>query len=102
MEEGTAILLPVELAGRIGSLEINAEFAYAVLEHRKDELLWGVVVGYPFSERLELLAEMWGTFLTGFHKAEVSSNVGVRWAMTEALTLIASGGFGLDGGPDTV
>ncbi|MBW7996941.1 MAG: hypothetical protein FVQ81_10325 [Candidatus Glassbacteria bacterium] len=98
VEDGSEFLLPLEVAGELGPLSVNGELGYAFLSSGEDELLFGLALGHEFSERLELMGEIYGTSTTGFDESEWVFNLGARFETHQGFTLLASGGRSLGGG----
>jgi hypothetical protein len=94
VESGTGVLLPVEVAKTFGKWEVGAEVGYEFLQHADDQWIYGVAVGYPLSEKVELLGEIHGTVDEGFRRTEPLFNLGTRCELTEHMTFLFAAGRG--------
>lgn len=92
VEQGMQFLLPVEMARRVGPVEVNGEFGYRFIEHRSDEWLYGLALGRQVLPRLELLGEMHGTARRDFGEDQLVFNVGGRFRLDHTLLLLFTGG----------
>jgi hypothetical protein len=84
------IFLPVEVASKLGDFGVDAEVGRALVEGGPDEWLGGVVGSHSCGPTVECLAELHGTFVA--HGNQTLLNVGMRWRMSEAWTILASAG----------
>lgn len=89
------MLLPVQVARRVGAIEVNAEVGYALVQDRGDELIYGLAFGHSISERFELLGEVHGTALRDFREDELVFNLGTRWKLNGKLVILGSAGRSL-------
>jgi hypothetical protein len=99
VEEGAQLLLPVQVARRVGAIEINAEVGYGLVQNRSDEWIYGVAFGYSASERFELLWEVHGAALRDFSEDSLLFNVGTRWKLNNKLVVLGSVGRGFRDSP---
>src|SRR6266581_2160599 len=95
IEQGSELLLPVEISRELGPVTINGELGYQVVQREKDEVLYGLVVGGEINKRLELLGEIHGTAKRNFAENELVFNVGGRFSMSKHYTLLFSTGRSL-------
>jgi hypothetical protein len=84
------IFLPVEAATMWGDFDVDAEIGRDLVEGGADEWQGGVVGSHSCGSAVECLAELHDTFLP--HDNQILLNLGLRWRMTEACTLLASAG----------
>lgn len=94
-ERGAQFLLPLEMARRVGPVKVNGEFGYKFVQHRSDELLYGLALGHEHSKRLELLGEIHGTAQRGFAEDELVFDLGGRFRLDKTLVLLVSAGRSL-------
>jgi hypothetical protein len=92
VEEGTQLLLPVQVARRVGVIGVNAEIGYGLVQHRSDEWVYGLAFGYSASERFELLGEIHGAALRDFSEDNLVFNLGTRWKVNNKLVVLGSAG----------
>ena len=95
IEQGGELLLPVEISRELGSVTLNGELGYQVVQRDKDEVLYGLVVGDEINKRLELVGEIHGTAKRNFADNELIFNVGGRFKMSKHYTLLFSTGRSL-------
>src|SRR5437764_11676916 len=74
IEQGSELLLPVEISRELGPVTINGELGYQVVQRQKDEVLYGLVVGGEINKRLELVCEIDGTAKRNFAGNELIFN----------------------------
>lgn len=92
VDRGVRFKLPVQMARQVGPLNLYAEVGYEFVESGEDEWLYGVAVGYPVSDRLELLAEVAGSADRDFDDDELVFNLGAKIGINENLNLLLSVG----------
>src|SRR5438874_2118103 len=97
VEQGSELLLPVEISRELGPVTINGELGYQVVQREKDEVLYGLVIGGEINKRLELVGEIHGTAKRNFAGNELIFNVGGRFKMGKHYTLLFSSGRSLRG-----
>lgn len=95
IEQGSELLLPVEISRELGRVTINGEFGYQVVQREKDEVIYGLVVAGEINKRLELLGEIHGIAKRNFAEEELIFNVGGRFKMSKHYTLLFSSGRSL-------
>jgi len=92
VDEGMRFKLPVQMARQVGSFTLYGELGYEFVEHDEDEWSYGVAVGYPVNDRLELLAEIAGAATRDFNDDELVFNLGAKIGINENLNLLLSAG----------
>lgn len=97
VDRGKKLLLPIELARKIGPFETTWEWGYHFRERQKDEWVYGVALGHALWKRLELLGEMHGTALRSFGEDELLFDVGGRLRLTQHTALIYTSGRSMRG-----
>ena len=95
IEQGSELLLPIEISQKLGPVTIDSEVGYQVVQREKDEVLYGLVVGGEINNRLELVGEVRGTAKRNFASNELIFNVGGRFRMSKHYTLLFSTGRSL-------
>lgn len=92
VDPGVHFKLPVQLARQVGSINLYAEVGYELVEADEDEWLYGIAVGYPVNDRLELLAEVAGSADRNFDDDELVFNLGATIGINDNLNLLLSAG----------
>lgn len=89
---GTAwqLLLPLEVARSIGSVDVDAELGYWFAPAPDRVTIGGVAVGYSFGSSLELVAECNAEGVRLFAPAEAVCGVGTRADITEHIALMGA------------
>jgi hypothetical protein len=89
-EPGTDLLLPVEIQRNVGAFEVGVETGRWFRQDGDDSWVAGLVVGKPWSERLETMVEIHDEELIGSSRHEVLANVGARLKLSNTFVLLAS------------
>jgi hypothetical protein len=97
VDEHASLLLPVEVARHFGPVIVGGEAGYRFVEEDGDEWLWGIFVSDHLSEILEVLGEIQGETIAGFHQGELVWNIGARIVLSDLNTLLISVGRGIRG-----
>jgi hypothetical protein len=92
VDEGTNLLLPVQVSKKFGPVWINGEVGYTFRQHSTDEWLYGLSSGYEIRENLSLLGEIHGVSTKNLKNNEVVFNIGTQWDFTKKYGLLASVG----------
>ena len=95
-ENGSALLLPLELARPWGSFGVNAETGYRIVQRGGDEIIYGLALGYHATETLELLSECNGSAAQS-RPGELVCQVGIRQAVGQHFTVLGALGRGVSG-----
>jgi hypothetical protein len=66
VEPGTELVLPFQLARRVGSVEMGVELGSSLIEHAEEEWFYGLAAAWPISKRFELLGEVHGDATADF------------------------------------
>jgi hypothetical protein len=93
-DSGTGVLLPVEIAWRIGRVSVGSEVGYQ-RSQGEDEMVYGLAVSRQAGPALELLGECHGN--TDFTGLGMLCGGGIRWAWHEWVSVLASVGVGVAG-----
>lgn len=90
-EEGTSLILPFQIMKEFGPLGFNADLG--LVRHRHTTAwLGGVALGRKIASELELAAELHLEVGPRLHATALIANLGLRCALTDHLTLLASVG----------
>ena len=92
VDSGSTLLLPVEVQGKLGGLEWNAELGRNFAAQGDDDWIYGLVLGREINERLELMVELHGEGHFSRTADEWVANVGARVKLTPHETLLVSAG----------
>lgn len=92
VDEGTNLLLPVQVSRKFGPVWVNSELGYMLRQHHDDEWVYGISSGYEIREDLTLLGELHGESTKNFNTNEILFNVGSQWNFTKNLGLLAAAG----------
>jgi hypothetical protein len=95
VDDGTQVLLPVEVAHNFGQFSVGAEVGYNLIQYDDDEWKYGIAGGYAVTERLQLLAEVAGTVDEDFRRPTPIFQLGFRYELQEHLTLLFAAGRSL-------
>lgn len=98
VDEGTNLLLPVQISKKFGPVWVNGEFGYTLRQYFSDEWLYGLSSGYEIRENLSILGEIHGGATKEFKRHEVVFNIGTQWDFTKKYGLLASAGRSLRSG----
>jgi hypothetical protein len=90
-------LLPISAVKTIGPVALNAEVGHVFESGGGGEWVWGLAVGHTFG-RVEALAEVFGTHGDDADSRRVVVNLGGRVPVSEASTLLVSGGWSVSNG----
>jgi hypothetical protein len=91
-EEGMTLLLPLQVAKAFDRFVLALEVGYTSIDHREDEWAYSLAGSYSINDKWELLPEIFGTTQRDFGGGNVSFSLGVRWAFTDRVALVASAG----------
>ena len=95
--EGPRLLLPVEVARRIGSVSVDLEAGAYVPFHGNHEHILGLVVGQDVTPRLELDAELYNDHIRGTGPNVTTLGVGGRYKLHRGFNLLFMSGRSLSG-----
>jgi hypothetical protein len=97
VDSGTEFLVPFQVEKNWGKIGVNAELGYSFRKEDRGEWVYGIALGYAFSQRLEVLAELHGTALRDFQEKDLVCNVGARWKLHDWVSVLASAGRSICG-----
>lgn len=100
VDKGPNLLLPIEASKMLGDATIIGEVGRWFMRDVTDEWLVGVAISVPWSESLELLAELHTTTDRSFDHVDPVLNIGARKVLSENFSLLASAGAGLTSSED--
>lgn len=89
-EEGTRFQIPVQIATKLHSWDLDIELGPLVSNVGRSEWLYGIVGGIEICRTTMLMAEFHGASRMNFSRDRLSVNIGLRYQLTEARFLIAS------------
>ena len=92
VDEGTYLLLPVEVSKKFGPVTVNGEFGYTFSNNYDNKWLYGLFCGYEVRENLTMLGEIHGGAPTRLQTSETVFNIGTQWDFTKRYGLLASAG----------
>jgi len=94
--QGPRVLLPLEAAHTVGSLNVDVEIGSYIPVHGEHEHIAGLVVGEQLNSRLELDAELYNDHIRG--GSDVTTlGVGGRYHLHRGFNLLFMAGRGLGG-----
>jgi hypothetical protein len=86
------LILPAEIARKVGPFELDAEAGYVIGINTGDEWLFGILAAWPVSDRFEIMAELHSDLPSDFSSSQLTANFGTRLKLTEHVTIMASVG----------
>jgi hypothetical protein len=90
VEDGTRVLLPLQIAHPFGKIDADIELGSLISSVGRSEWIYGLVVGTAITPRTEVMAELHGSARTNFERDRLTINVGLRQKLTGPATLIVS------------
>jgi len=95
--DGPRWLLPVEVARRIGPLDVNLEVGYYVPRNGAYERFAGLVIGRQLSDRLELDGELYADRASGQPPDDTTLDLGFRYKLSAAFIVLGMAGRSISG-----
>jgi hypothetical protein len=92
VDEGTSLLLPVEVSKKFGPVLVNGELGHTIRQQEDDEWFYGLICGYQIQGNLTFLSEIHGVATNDFKAKDVVFNIGTQWDFTKKYGLLASAG----------
>lgn len=89
-EDGTRVQFPVQIAKKVGAVDLDCEFGPLLSSVGRSEWIYGVVAGTAVTSTTNLMAEFHGTARTSFARDRLTVNVGLRQKLTGSTVLIVS------------
>jgi hypothetical protein len=93
--EGPRLLLPLEVARKLGPLTFDLEAGSYIPWHGEHEHVVGLVIGRPLSERLELDAELYDDHVRSSAPDVTTLDVGGRYKLHRGFNLLVMAGRSL-------
>jgi hypothetical protein len=94
---GPRLLLPLEVARKLGPLDVNLEVGYFFPRNGPDERFVGLIVGHEFTARLELDGEVYADRASGALPNETTLDFGLRYKLHPAFILLCMAGRSVSG-----
>jgi hypothetical protein len=95
--DGPRLFLPIEIAKRLGPVDVNLEAGYYFPQHGPRERTFGLVVGRALTSRLELDAEIFNDRAYGAPPDDTTMDVGLRYQLHPAFILLCMAGRSIAG-----
>lgn len=89
-EDGTRVQLPMQLARKLGLVDLDFEFGPLASTVGRSEFLYGIVGGIELTKETTFMAELHGTSRTNFARDTLVVNLGLRQKLTDSSIFIAS------------
>jgi len=89
-DDGTRVQFPVQVARKLGIVDVDLEFGPRLSSVGRSEWLYGGVGGIDVTRTTELMAELHGTSRMNFDRDVLTVNFGIRQKLTDHAILIAS------------
>jgi hypothetical protein len=99
VEDGTRLLLPVEIARGFGLVDLDAEAGVLLNSVGRSEWIYGIVAGVPVTSTTNVMVELHGNARTNLTLDRLSLNAGLRQKLTSSVFLITSAGRDLRSAP---
>ena len=90
VEDGTRFQLPVQVAKKLGVVDLDLEFGPLTSTVGRSEWLYGIVGGIDITKTTEGMAEFHGTARTSFDRDVLVVNFGVRQKLNDHFIFIGS------------
>jgi hypothetical protein len=94
---GPRYLLPLEIAKKVGPLDMDFEVGYYVPSHGLRERILGFVAGRPLTERLELYAELYDDRAVGGPPHDTTLDLGGRYKLRRGIIALFMAGRSING-----
>lgn len=95
--KGPRFLLPLEVAKKVGPLDLNLEFGYYFPWHGPQERIIGFVAGHTFSPRFELDGEIYNDRAMGALPHDTTFDFGGRYKLRQGFILLFMAGRSFSG-----
>jgi hypothetical protein len=96
-EDGSALLLPLELVVGWAKVGINAETGYRLIDKGPDEMVYRLALGLQETRTLQLLSECSGVSDASLRSTELICQLGARKDVAEQFTLLGAVGTAVAG-----
>jgi hypothetical protein len=91
-EEGSRLLLPLEVSKEFGPLDLDFEAGYYFAHRGPEERILGLVAGHQFTKRLELDVELYNDHAMGAEPNFTTLDVGGRYRLGRGFILLFMAG----------
>jgi len=91
-EEGSRLLLPLEVSKEFGPLDLDFEAGYYFAHRGPEERILGFVAGHQFTSRLELDVELYNDHAMGAEPNFTTLDVGGRYRLGRGFILLFMAG----------
>ena len=98
--DGPRLLLPVEVARKVGPLDVNFEVGYYLPRNGPDERFFGLIAGRQVTPRLELDGELFHDRASGGPPNETTLDFGLRYKLRPAFIVLFMAGRSVSGDSD--
>ncbi len=98
--DGPRLLLPVEVAHKVGPLDVNFEAGYFLPRNGPDERFFGLIAGRQMTPRLELDGEIFNDRASGAPPNDTTLDFGLRYRLHPAFILLFMAGRSVHGDSD--
>ncbi len=98
--DGPRLLLPVEVARKVGPLDVNFEAGYYLARNGPDERFFGLVAGRQVTPRLELDGELFNDRASGAPPNDTTLDLGLRYKLYPAFIVLLMAGRSVHGDSD--
>src|SRR5205085_9414912 len=89
-EDGTRAQLPVQIAKKMGAVDLDFESGALISTIGRSEWLYGIVAGVDVTKTTAVMAELHGTSRMSFDRDVLAVNFGVRQTLNERCIFIGS------------
>jgi len=96
-EPGPRLLLPLELAGKLGSLDVDFEAGYYVCGHGSKERILGFATGRSLTDRLEIDAEIYDDRAASATPRATTVDMGGRYKVRPGVIALFMAGRSING-----
>jgi len=96
--DGPRLLLPLEVATRVGALDVNLEAGYYLPDKGPHERFVGLAVGSAVTARLEIDGEIYADKASGQPPNDTILDAGFRYHLQPAFILLGMAGRSVSGG----
>jgi hypothetical protein len=99
-DAGTSFMLPFEVGHHFGPLDIYGDAACVWNDNSAPQGFCGVAAEYELGEKFSVMGELHDGFESDFEDNSLVFNLGLRWTLTEHVSLIGSAGRAIFGSGD--
>lgn len=92
VDSGMELLIPFQLSKDIGSAELLIELGYNLIEHDKDEWIYGLATGWQLTKSAKFVAEINGVTKNDFEENVLVFNIGGILNVHKNINLLFSAG----------